>query len=52
MRVAQNADMRVMKDYMLLIQNNLDTKFQRDILELDAITNYNRFLKSINKRKY
>ena len=52
MRVAQNTDIRIIKDYILLIWNNLNTKFQRDISELDIITNYNRFLESINKRKY
>ena len=41
-----------MKDYILLIWNSLDTKFQRNILEPDANTNYNRFLKLLNKRKY
>ena len=52
MRVAQNADMGVMKDHMLLIWNNLDTEFQRDIPEPDVIIDYNRFLELIDKRKY
>ena len=52
MRAAQNADMGVMKDHMLLIWNGLDTEFQRDIPEPDAATDYNRFLESLDKRKY
>lgn len=52
MRAAQNADMGVMKDHMLLIWNGLDTEFQRDIPEPDANTDYNRFLESLDKRKY
>lgn len=52
MRAAQNADMGVMKDHMLLIWNGLDTEFQRDIPEPDATTDYNQFLESLDKRKY
>ena len=52
MRAAQNADMGVMKDHMLLIWNGLDTEFQRDIPEPEAATDYNRFLESLDKRKY
>ena len=52
MRAAQNADMGVMKDHILLIWNGLDTEFQRDIPEPDAATDYNRFLESLDKRKY
>ena len=52
MRAIQNTDMKIMKDHMLLIWNNLNFEFQRDILEPKTVTNYNRFLKSLNKRKY
>lgn len=52
MRAAQNADMGVMKDHILLIWNGLDTEFQRDIPEPDANSDYNRFLESLDKRKY
>lgn len=52
MRAAQNADMGVMKDHILLIWNGLDTEFQRDIPEPDTNTDYNKFLESLDKRKY
>ena len=52
MRAAQNADMGTMKDHMLLIWNDLDSEFQRDIPKPEAVIDYNRFLKSLNKRKY
>ena len=52
LRAAQNADMGVMKDHMLLIWNGLDLEFQRDIPEPDGTTDYNRFLESLDKRKY
>ena len=41
-----------MKDYLLLIWNKLDIEFQRDILESDANSNYNKFLELLDKRKY
>ena len=52
MRATQNTDMGIIKDHMLLIWNGLNFEFQRDISEPKAVTNYNRFLKSLNKRKY
>ena len=52
LRAAQNADMGIMKDHMLLIWNGLDMEFQRDIPEPDGSTDYNRFLESLDKRKY
>ena len=41
--------MIIMKDHVLLIWNSLDIKFKRNILEPDTNTNYNRFLKLLNK---
>ena len=52
MRAAQNADMGVRKDHILLIWNGLDSEFQRDIPEPDATTDYDRFLEALDKRKY
>ena len=42
----------IIKDYILLIQNSLDSKFQYNISKLDKSINYNKFLESLNKRKY
>ena len=52
MRATQNANINVIKNHMLFIWNGLDFEFQRDISKSDVIIDYNRFLKSIDKRKY
>ena len=52
MRAAQNAEMGTIKDHVLLIWNSLDSEFQRDIPEPDGNTDYNKFLESLDKRKY
>ena len=52
LRAAQNAELGTLKDHMLLIWNGLDMEFQRDIPEPDAKTDYNRFLESLDYRKY
>lgn len=51
MRAAQNAEMGTAKDHILLIWNGLDSEFQRDIPEPEG-NDYNRFLDSLDKRKY
>ena len=52
LRSAQNAELGTMKDHILLIWNGLDLEFQRDIPEPAGDTDYNRFLESLDARKY
>ena len=51
-KAAQNAEMGTTKDHILMVWQNLDMEFQRDIPEPGQEIDYNAFLESIDRRKH